>query len=284
MRNEGYFRDGKAPVAIVRIGGHTDTSPHDHKFHELVLVLRGSGIHFTREESYAIHAGDVFLIPPGYEHGYRNTSELDLVNVLYSVERLRVPDFDIRNIPGYHAFFELEPGMRRAHGFKSRLTLGSSELSEAAALVETMESELKSHSPGCDFIVVSYFMRLQCLIARSYGSTPTTEGRSLMGLADVVAFIERNHARPVALRELARIAGMSQSTLHRCFVEATGISPIDFLIRTRVLKGAEQLRGGRGNVSETAFAVGFNDSNYFSRQFKKIIGVSPGAYARGARE
>ena len=281
MRKEAYFRGEVSPVAIVRIGGQTAASPHDHEFHELVLVLRGSGVHFTDGESYAIHSGDVFLIPPGYKHGYRETSDLDLVNILYSEDRIGIPDFDIRDVPGYHAFFKLEPEMRRTHKFKSRLTLGASALSEVEAIVLKMEGELDSDDPGGDFMVVSYFMRLQCLIARSYGKASNREGKTLIRLADVVAYVERNYKRRITLGELAEVARMSLSTLHRSFVEATGFSPVEFLVRTRVLKGAELLRGGGFNVSEAAFAVGFNDSNYFSRQFRKVMGVSPRKYAAG---
>jgi transcriptional regulator GlxA family with amidase domain len=71
---------------------------------------------------------------------------------------------------------------------------------------------------------------------------------------------------------------MSLSTLNRNFIEATGLSPIDYLIRIRVLRGADMLREGAGSVSEVAFAVGFNDSNYFSRQFRKIMGETPSRY------
>lgn len=280
MRNSAYFRDETAPIAIARIGGHTETSSHDHEFHELVLVLKGRGIHFTKDESYPISVGDVFLIPPGYEHGYSDTSELDLVNILYSRERMDVPEFDIKDIPGYHAFFELEPEMRKVHSFKSRLTLTAGKLIECESIVAQMEKELASGGAGCDFMVVSLFMRLQCLIARSYNSNPTREGEALIRLADVVAFIERNYRRRIKLDELAKVAHMSPSTLNRNFIEATGLSPIDYLIRTRILRGAEMLRGGRMNVSDAAFAVGFNDSNYFSRQFRRIIGESPRRYGR----
>lgn len=245
-------------------------------------MLRGSGIHFTDDESYPIYGGDVFLIPPGFKHGYRDTSELDLVNILYSKNVMGVPEFDIKDIPGYHVFFELEPGMRRVHEFKSRLTLSSGKLIECESIVSQIEKELESGGAGCDFMVVSLFMRLQCLIARSYNSNPTREGDALIRLADVLAFIERNHGRGIRLEELAKVANMSPSTLNRSFLEATGLSPIDYLIRTRVLKGAEMLRGRWGNVGEVAFAVGFNDSNYFSRQFRRVMGESPGRYGRGA--
>ena len=282
MRDSAYFRDEKAPIAIARIGSHAKTSSHDHEFHELVLVLKGSGVHFTDDESYPIYSGDVFLIPPGYKHGYCDTSELDLVNILYSKKLMGVPEFDIKDIPGYHLFFELEPGMRRVHEFKSRLTLSSGKLIECESIVTQIEKELESGKAGSDFMAVSLLMRLQCLIARSYNSNPTRKGEALIRLADVVAFIERNHSRGIRLEELAKVANMSRSTLNRSFLEATGLSPVEYLIRTRILKGAELLREKRGNVSDVAFAVGFKDSNYFSRQFRRVMGEAPGRYGRGS--
>ena len=71
---------------------------------------------------------------------------------------------------------------------------------------------------------------------------------------------------------------MSERTLIRRFKEGMGISPIEYVIRRRIRRGAELLREHPASIAETAFAVGFTDSNYFSRQFKRMMGVTPRAF------
>ena len=49
----------------------------------------------------------------------------------------------------------------------------------------------------------------------------------------------------------------------------------------RIQRAAELLRHGAESISEVAFSVGFEDNNYFSRQFRKTTGTSPRDYRRG---
>jgi len=73
---------------------------------------------------------------------------------------------------------------------------------------------------------------------------------------------------------------MSESSLLSTFKEATGQSPIDYLIHLRIQRAAELLCRSVQSISEIAFAVGFEDSNYFSRQFRQTMHTSPREYRR----
>jgi len=59
-----------------------------------------------------------------------------------------------------------------------------------------------------------------------------------------------------------------------------GDSPIDYLIRLRILQAANLLRKEELNITEVAYRVGFQDSNYFARQFHRIMGTTPSIYRR----
>lgn len=56
---------------------------HYHNFYELVAVRHGSGQHMTKDGTYSIYPGDVFLIRPGDPHGYCNMRQMELINLLY---------------------------------------------------------------------------------------------------------------------------------------------------------------------------------------------------------
>jgi signal transduction histidine kinase/DNA-binding response OmpR family regulator/sugar lactone lactonase YvrE len=85
------------------------------------------------------------------------------------------------------------------------------------------------------------------------------------------------------IEALADALGQNRSTVYRRLREATGQTPSAFLRLARVERAAELLQQGQGTVGEVAYAVGFKSVSHFSQAFKSVHGVSPSAFARGAR-
>ena len=86
--------------------------------------------------------------------------------------------------------------------------------------------------------------------------------------------------QPVTLDELVEISGMSRRNFIRTFEETTGSSPIKYLIDLRIREASRLLRSTDKSVTDIAFDVGFADSNYFSRQFRSALGISPREYRK----
>ncbi|MEI3005996.1 MAG: AraC family ligand binding domain-containing protein [Victivallales bacterium] len=72
---------------------------HYHNFYELVAVRHGSGQHMTKDGTYSIYPGDVFLIRPGDPHGYCNMRQMELINLLYRPELLQELMEDLTKLP-----------------------------------------------------------------------------------------------------------------------------------------------------------------------------------------
>ncbi|MDD4970593.1 MAG: response regulator [Paludibacter sp.] len=75
----------------------------------------------------------------------------------------------------------------------------------------------------------------------------------------------------------------SKSTLHRKLKSLTGLSPGEFIRKVRMKHAIEMLANNMGNISEIAFAVGFNDPKYFSRCFKIDFGFTPKEYLKNIK-
>jgi len=82
------------------------------------------------------------------------------------------------------------------------------------------------------------------------------------------------------LKQLADIACLSVGHFCRIFKKLTGRSAIDYITQLRVEKAALLLRQGEYNIKEIAFATGFNDSNYFTRVFKKYKNTAPSEFKK----
>ncbi len=269
------------PLAVIRQPRHGSTDLHSHDFTELVVILGGRGIHFSSDEEYQIETGDAFVVTTA--HGYRDTRNLNLVNILFDPRQLALPLAEARKIPGYHAFFALEPRYRRQHGFRSCLHLDSDRLSRISAIITELEDELRRQGPGYEFMATTLLMELVCRLSRAYGEMRGEMSRPLLRLGAVLSYVEQHYAEPIRAGDLERIARLSPSSLLRAFSRITGMPPMRYLTQLRVARACDLLRAGEMNVTEAAFRVGFSDSNYFSRQFRQVMGCTPREYARRFR-
>lgn len=89
--------------------------------------------------------------------------------------------------------------------------------------------------------------------------------------------IEARYATELSLEELARSVSVSPYYLCRLFREALGCSFIEYLTKYRLEKALHLLAQGL-SIKECAFAVGYNDPNYFSRIFRKYYQFTPTEY------
>jgi YesN/AraC family two-component response regulator len=80
-----------------------------------------------------------------------------------------------------------------------------------------------------------------------------------------------------AVGDITRALLVSRSLLHTKMKSLVGLSTGDFIRKKRMDRACQMLRQGY-NVSETAYATGFSDPNYFSKTFKKHLGVNPSEY------
>lgn len=279
-QREDIFIEDEFPLAVIWLTDHPDLGLHTHDFTELVIVLAGSARHMTDEDEYPIHPGDVFVIPPGVAHGYTGCNRLELVNIVYETNLLNLPNTGLMRFPGYRALFTLEPAFRSHHKFKGRLHLPLQKHREVNQLVRDLQEELYYRKDGFHFICLTLLMQVIGQLSRVYTEIETTTSRSFLRLARVLQHIEIHYADDLKLVDLAKIAGMSIRTLQRCFQETFAMSPIHFLNRLRVGNACKELLRSNSTITEVAERVGILDSNYFSRLFQQLVGISPSAYRK----
>ena len=121
-------------------------------------------------------------------------------------------------------------------------------------------------------------IRLGALAARL---SQKQEPRSISGPAraerrvtEVVREIERSSARPLSLSQMAAMAGMSPFHFLRTFERLTGLTPHQYLRRTRLRLAALLLEDG-GKVIDAALDSGFNDLSAFNKAFRSEMGMGP---------
>jgi AraC-like DNA-binding protein len=93
-----------------------------------------------------------------------------------------------------------------------------------------------------------------------------------------MAYIHQHYAEPISRADLARHVALSQDYLTACFRKELGVTPVAYLNRYRVHQARQLLTDTGKSITEIALKVGFSDSGYFSRVFRREVGKSPEAY------
>jgi AraC-like DNA-binding protein len=100
-------------------------------------------------------------------------------------------------------------------------------------------------------------------------------------VARAVDLIRRHYAEPLNLKNLAGTCGQSLRQLQRHFQSAFGLTPQEFLLKTRVLAAMALLRETTLSIAEVAARCGFVDASSFSAHFRKRTGASPKKFRSG---
>jgi AraC family transcriptional regulator, transcriptional activator FtrA len=99
-------------------------------------------------------------------------------------------------------------------------------------------------------------------------------------LTELMTWLRSHLGQAHALSSMARRAKLSQRTLQRRFLEATGMTPIEWLVRERVSLARDMLETSKSDMERIAQRCGFGSSESFRRNFRRFIGTNPTAYRR----
>lgn len=291
-KGKHYFEDPSYPITVRHVqtsSSHEPSHEHDlteikhaHDFNELVIIIGGTAIHWLNGDEFPVVAGDVFLLQGQQDHYFHNRDRLQMINIMYDPEQIELPESRLLKMPGYCALFMLEPVFRRQHRFSSRLHLKRLSLSRAERIALEMVREVERQDDGYESALIGKFIDLLVFLSRSYQDSPSETNRSaaLLRVGTVISRMEQEFAKDWRLEDFMEIARLSRSHFIRTFTKATRLPPFEYLIQIRLQNAMRLLRSSRLTISQVAYEVGFNDSNYFTRQFTKRKGLSPLAYRK----
>lgn len=140
----------------------------------------------------------------------------------------------------------------------------------------TLDVAIKAFRFGVkDYITKPFKVEeLRATIRRVLG--PSEVKKSPADLA--VEFMEEHYHEPISARDVAHGVGVSYTHLAHLFKEVKRCAITDWLNKLRIEKAKVLLKNPNLEVKEVAAKVGFNDSNYFCRFFKKYTGTTPIEY------
>lgn len=270
--------DFRMTVYYSEHNGGFDT--HSHRdFYELVLVRSGKAEQLIGGIRQKLSSGDIFIIPPRIEHSYEQAEKFEIYNVLFSRSFFRYFEYDLRNFVNYRILFpEFDNKNYQIENFVPEiLTMPDGKFFELDRLAGDISRELESSQIGSKVGALSDFLKIILLIIR-YAEVKNGNKRSnknLKNIGNLLVVLDTDYMKDWNINSMAKVCNMQVNNFRLKFKEELGLSPINYLMKLRIEKAIELLKFSQLNVSEISNRVGFNDSNYFSRQFTKYVGRSP---------
>lgn len=196
-----------------------------------------------------------------YERYGMQTDIFDIYSFPYEVKANEAIDLLFQNYCNYYP--ELNLPYETAEDFYSHP--GYQEYVVRYARMDRFE---KMQLQGFVWIVASFFMK------HAHKRTEDMDPR----MARVVAFIKNHVEQDITLESLADIACITKSHLGRLFRDNIGITPLQFILRTKIQAAQRLLITTNHSIGVIAEKVGFRDVSYFIRIFRQKVGFTPQDY------
>ncbi len=151
-------------------------------------------------------------------------------------------------------------------------------LGELAQVAAENRSEVGLDEIG--MLLAARFAELAC----GHGRKPSRpSARDRRRAVEAALFIDAHSDEPIDLERASSEAGVSPFHFLRLFANVLGLTPHQYLVRSRLRRAARLLAEEARPVTEVAFEAGFGDLSNFVRTFHRAAGVSPRTFRRAAQ-
>jgi AraC family transcriptional regulator, arabinose operon regulatory protein len=251
--------------AFSAAGGHFVERPHGTSQHILIACTSGSGSCTLGDRDWKLGPGDLLFLPPRERHVYRASPASPWTIFWIHFRGLRADDY-----LGHLGISPARPVI---------------SVTEPAVMIEAFEDTFRHARHGFGEAAMiglaTAFARMLGLAKVHLRAPGSRSNHGENRLLKVLSAMREDLRHPWTLDELARAAHLSIPHFTELCRRQTGMPPLGLLIRLRLQRAMDLLQQGNHNVAEAALAVGYDDPFYFSRLFRKHMGMPPSTCKQG---
>ena len=227
----------------------------------LIYCTEGRGIIEVEDKKYHLGRSDAFCIPRNRRHRYYADEEEPWSILWVHFKGETIPYYPVQEC-------RIEHLASRARDNRMMVLF--------KLLFRVLE---RNYTLG-NFIYISQVLSLILseVYFREKMDESTTQDRHV---TLVIRYMYQNLKKNLTLSDISKEVQLSKSYLNTIFKTQTGKSPVEFFIHLKMQEACKLLKSGQMYVYEAAAALGYEDQYYFSRIFKKVVGVSPRDYQNG---
>ncbi|AZN69064.1 AraC family transcriptional regulator [Acinetobacter haemolyticus] len=264
---EGFFATAIDGITLMRVDHNT---PPVAVLQEptLVFVLQGSKRGYIGTETYAFQQGECLIVSVSMPFDCDTIASPGSPMIAVSMKL----EADTVNELLAKTYFENEQ-------FKP-LTTGMSVIQYDQTISTVLIRLLKTLGSEQDSLILGEQIKRELLYrVIQHSGADALKGLVVQGnlrpIYKICEYIQHHFTEKLTVEMLAEQANMSASAFHKAFKQVTQYSPLQYLKVTRLHKAKQMLQNENQSVAQAAYAVGYQSSSQFSREFKKQFGFSP---------
>ncbi|MGB0523376.1 MAG: AraC family transcriptional regulator [Flammeovirgaceae bacterium] len=252
----------------------TITVPHKHNFFLTVIFTQGTGIHEIDFERYAVQSGSVFMLNPGQAHYWELSDDIEGIIFFHSQEFFDL-SFTKQSIYDFPFFYSVHN--------PSALFISQQEMEPILTYFQQLLAEYRQKRMLSKPKVVSLLNCIYIDLSRMYLGQETKEvlkpdvyAGHLRNLEMLIDTHFKTEKSPSAYAEMLHI---TIRHLNRLTQQSLGKSPTQLITERIMLEAKRMMVYDSSSLSRIANELGYEDYPYFSRLFKKWVGISPSAFS-----
>lgn len=256
---------------------------HWHEEMEIIIVDQGTAEVYTDDATYLIKPGHGLIINQNVMHSIHAQNEKNCIFLSLVFH----PDYIFGHKSNYLQTEYLLP-MQNYRIFKTFFLDESAPWHERIlqTLNEVIDLNL-SRNFGYEIATKGHLCHFWVELLRQLPQTDapaiSRTSQDEQRVKEAMLFIRTHYAEPLTLQDIASSIHVSKSECCRCFARTVQMSPFEYLMKYRIYESTKKLMDSEqdsGSIADLASSVGFNNTSYFNKLFKKFLGCTPTYYRR----
>ena len=228
----------------------------------LFYCVDGYGWYKIEDKQYEVKPNEFFILPQNVEHAYGSAAEnpWSIYWIHFGGEQL--PHFNATHTVKEH--------------FKPSYIKSSNDITSLfSKIYKTLELGYSIDNLMFANMCLPHYITLFLYNSKHYKANPNEK---IDAVDNAILYMQARIDDNISLNDLSTHFNYSTSRFSNLFRQKTGYAPIDYFIQMKMQKASQQLDFTDRSIKDIALSLGFDDPYYFSRRFRKVIGMSPAKY------
>ncbi len=268
----------KTHTELVNLHDHPSLISPGFRF-ELVYVVSGRAIQFTKNTETPIEKGDCVFVDNGIKHGYKLIDNEPLTVWEFSFEYSLVDETPstfktLREIAKHHMIIDDYENVKPIENFVFHDDDG-----EILALYEEISREHSDMRPGYRAMVKCKALEILLMGLRSYFEEKAPQNYS-PPIKKIIDYMSYGYMSNIPLSDFSKNLNIPFRTLSKLFIKEVGTTYTNYVQKRKISESCSLLIESGESIEFISEYVGFSDSKKFRQKFKELTGMTPREYRK----
>ena len=251
---------------------------HWHSELELIVIKKGKGIVSVDFRRRTVTAGDIVFIRPGQLHSIEQDGHrsMEYENIILKPELLISGESDLC------AVRFINPLLGGTIPSESFITPALSYYKDTSECIRQIDLLCDTQPEGFQLAVKAFLFQFFFLLVSNRlksENEPAVQTKTLEKLKTILKHVEEHYAEHITIEKICRDNLIGRSQLQKLFQKRIGAGIIEYFSDMKIDAAKQLIRTEQMNFTQISEKLGYSSIHYFSRQFKKVTGMTPSEYA-----